>query len=87
MFIQSILLFYISIYIYTIIDSLDFKKKPAVVAPKKKEDIWQHPFLVEAGIKKPVEECELEECESVPLCWQIKYNQKQTEFVTLKIEQ
>lgn len=41
----------------------------------QEDDIWNHPFIVAAGLTKPVEECEVEEvgAEEAPSCWSVSY--------------
>ena len=57
-------------------------KKPSI-----KKDIWQHRFILAAGLKEEAEEVQLEEVEEEekPLCWKIAYNEKQTDFITTLI--
>ena len=85
MFVKIVLLWFCLIWIYDIVDNIKIPKRKEKKEPKEK-DIWQHPYLVEAGIKKPLEECELEECEFIPLQWQVKYNERSDQYVTIQIE-
>ena len=82
-FVQSILCLYCCLVVYSFIDSFNIEQEEQ--SARKEKDIWQHPLLVEAGIKKPLEEVELEEVssEELPLCWSVKYNQRKDKHATI----
>lgn len=83
LFVQSIICWYICLVVYSIIDSIKINKKEEQ-KPNKRE-IWQHPLLVEAGIKKPLEEIDLEEvrADELPMCWKIRYNERKDDYTTI----
>lgn len=85
MFVKFVLLVFCFIWIYDLIDNINLPRKEKE-APKEK-DIFDHPLLVELGIQRPLEECELEEVEFVPLVWKVKYNERIDNFVTIEIEE
>ena len=88
MFIKFVFLCWLLPVIFFKIQKLDFKpifKK--MKKPSRKKDIWQHRFILAAGLKEEAEEIQLEEVEEEekPLCWKIAYNEKQTDFITTLI--
>jgi hypothetical protein len=88
MFIKFLFLCWLLPVLFFKIQKLNFKPmfKKFASAPKKK-DIWQHRFILAAGLKEEAEEVKIEEVEEEekPLCWKIAYNEKQTNFITTLI--
>jgi hypothetical protein len=84
-FYKFVILIFCFIYIHELVDKIKLPSKK--VDQNKKRDLYQHPLLVEAGIRPPVEEVELEEVEFIPLQWQVKYNERIDNFITIKIEE
>ena len=64
-FVQCILCWYFCLIVYSFIDS--FKIEPPAPAKTKEKDIWKHPLIVEAGLKKPLEEIDLEEASAADI--------------------
>jgi len=91
MFIKFVILCWLLPLLFFLIQKINFKpilkKFGASAAAPKSKDIWQHPFILAAGLKKEIEECQLLEVkeEEEPLCWKIAYNEKQTDFITTLI--
>ena len=88
MFIKFIILCWLLPVLFFKIQKLNFKPmfKKLASAPNKK-DLWQHRFILAAGLKEEAEEVQIEEVEEEekPLCWKIAYNEKKNNFITTLI--
>ena len=81
MFIKFTILFYICLIIYSIAKKIEFKllSKKQKTKPKP-SNLLEHPYLAIAGIEIR-EELEVYEGPT-PMKWAVRYNEKQTDFIT-----
>jgi len=88
MFIKFLILCWLLPVLFFLIQKLDFKPMfERMNKPPNKKDIWQHPFILAAGLKEEAEEVQIVEVEEeeIPLCWKIAYNEKKNNFITTLI--